>query len=133
MLKDQVWKIIFFFHTNRPKLVFPDFYRLENYQKFCHTLQDTVEPCIALFHFSNVSYRCFSFNFALVTYVGLSCSENSGNWAKHAKQTRARPPGARGKILKRSWTKTLLNCKLPSAGFSSLFEPEVRGSVFDVL
>jgi len=34
MSKDQVWKIISFFHTKRPKKIFPSFSRLKNYQFF---------------------------------------------------------------------------------------------------
>ena len=43
MSKDQVWKIIFFFHINNPKkIIFPDFSRLENNQKNFHTFQDCI-------------------------------------------------------------------------------------------
>jgi len=38
--KDQVWKIIFFFHTKRPKKFFSDFSSLEN-DEFFSTLFQT--------------------------------------------------------------------------------------------
>jgi len=34
MTKDQVWKITSFVHTNRPKKLFQDLFRLENDQNF---------------------------------------------------------------------------------------------------
>jgi len=41
--KMQVWKIIFFFHTNRPKKIFS---RLENDQIFSILFKTPQEPCI---------------------------------------------------------------------------------------
>jgi len=42
MSKDHVWKIIFFFHSNRPKNFFPDSSRLESDQTFFHIFQDSI-------------------------------------------------------------------------------------------
>jgi len=42
MPKDQVWNIISFFHTKRPKNFFPEFSRPENDQTFFHAFQDSI-------------------------------------------------------------------------------------------
>jgi len=38
----EIWKIIFFFHPNKPKTFFSRFSRLDSYQSFYHNFQDTV-------------------------------------------------------------------------------------------
>jgi len=44
MSKNQVWKIIHFFRTNRPEKIICRISRLENDQTSFHTFQDSLEP-----------------------------------------------------------------------------------------
>jgi len=59
MSKDQVWKIICFFHTNRPKTCFPDFSRLENDLNFFHAFEDFVETLLNRRHFVLIFNKYF--------------------------------------------------------------------------
>jgi len=59
MSKDQVWKIIFFFHTNRSKKMFS---RLENDKLFSILFRTAEEHCNYFFYRRIASGLTFSFN-----------------------------------------------------------------------
>jgi len=50
MAKDQVWKIIFFFHSNRPKKIFFRLFQIGKWQKNFPYIKTAYEPCKLFLH-----------------------------------------------------------------------------------